>query len=438
MRDLVLISILPLLIYYGFKRPFIGSGLWLWTSAFNINNLVYGVATSITYNRLFAIVTIIGFLYSKNKPKFSLDKISLLILFFFIWATASSFLSDADQETVWMKWNEFLKIIMFYLFAIAILQGKRHLEFMMWVLVLSIGALAGGEGVKFIVSGGAHRTGGISGITGDNNFFAVMILVMLPMTVYLISQTKSLIVKNGLIALTIFIVFGLISTYSRSGFIGLAVFTLFALSSSKRKVLWILLLSITIYSAMELLPEEWFNRMDTVETAEEDNSFMHRVVVWKMCTIIALDNPFFGEGFRSIENLLVWQRYVPNYHLLDFIVTPDVNYFEPVRAAHSIYFQVLSDHGFVGLFVFMLIIFSTYVKIGTIKKRAKKNNMDNWVFTLLSMLRISIIVYCVSGGSVGIAYFDFLYAIFAMVYVLDNRIVINEITNGESFVENKH
>jgi len=129
---------------------------------------------------------------------------------------------------------------------------------------------------------------------------------------------------------------------------------------------------------------------------------------------------------------------VPDYHLLDFIVTPDVKYFEPIRAAHSIYFQVLSEHGFVGLFVFMLILFSTYIKTGTIKRRAKKNNMDSWVFTLLSMLRISIIVYCVSGGSVGIAYFDFLYAIFVMVYVLDNRIVINEITNGESFVENKH
>jgi len=427
MRDIILVSLLPILVYYSFKRPFIGAGLWLWTSSFNVNQLVYSFASTITYNRLFAIITILAYFFNRNKPKFYLDKLSLLILFFFIWTTLSSILGGANQEIIWVRWNEFMRIILFYFFAIAILHRKRHIDFMMWLLVLSIGALAAGEGLKFIASGGGHRIGSLRGITGDNNFFAVMILVILPMVFYLVTQTKDMLIKKGLIAVSGLIILGLISTYSRSGFIGLGVLILFSFKSSKRKILWILLLSIIFYTAMSLLPDEWFERMNTVEKAGEDGSFMHRVMVWKMCVLIAIKNPFFGEGFKAVENLLIWQQYAPDYHVLEFIDTPGVNFYEPIRAAHSFYFQVLSDHGFVGLVLFMLILLSAYVKVGSIKSRAKRKKMDDWIFTLLAMLRVSIIAYCVSGGTVSVAYFDFLYAIFVIIYVLDNRIVTREI-----------
>jgi len=426
MRDLVLVSLLPLLIYYSFKRPFIGAGLWLWTSAFNVNHLVYGFASSITYNRLFAIVTILSYLFSRNKPKMSLDKLSIVILMFFIWATLSTILGGASQETMWERWGEFMKIILFYVFAIAILERKQHIEFMMWLLVLSIGALAAAEGLKFLVSGGSHRIGALRGITGDNNFFAVMILTMLPMAFYLITQTEQKLIKNGLVVVVALAILGLISTYSRSGFVGLAVLVLFALKSSKRKFLWIIVISTVIFTAINLLPEEWFGRMNTVENAEDDGSFMHRVVVWKMATVIAINNPLFGEGFKAVENLALWQQYYSDLHLLDFIPTPEALYYEPVRAAHSIYFQVLSNHGFFGLFIFLLILLSAYVKMGSIIRRAKKYEMGEWVYTLMSMLRVSLIAYCLSGGTVSVAYFDFLYAIFVIIYVVDNRIVVDK------------
>ena len=437
MRDLVLVSLLPLLVYLSFKRPFIGAALWLWTSAFNVNQLIYGFATSITYNRLFAITTILSYFLSKNKPKFYFDKLTGLILLFFLWTTLSSFVGDASQRVIWMRWNEFMRIILFYLFAIAIVEKKRHIDVMMWVLVLSIGALAAGEGLKFIFSGGGHRIGALRGITGDNNFFAVMILTMLPMAFYLVSQTQHKLIKKGLYFVIALDILGLVSTYSRSGFIGLGVLTLFALKSSKRKLLWIFIISSIIFLAMNFLPKEWFGRMDSMENAEEDSSFMHRIVVWKMCAVVAINNPFFGEGFKAIENLRIWQNNIDDFHLLEFIPSPEADLFELVRAAHSIYFQVLSSHGFIGLFLFMLILFSAYVKIGAIIRRAKRNNMDEWVFIMLNMLRVSIIAYSLSGGTVSVAYFDFLYAIFVFIYVLDNRIVskkyIQEVSSNERY-----
>ena len=110
MRDLVLVALLPFLAYYAFKKPFIGAGLWLWTSAFNISHLVYGFAGSISYNRFFALITMASYLVSKQKIKYSLDKLSWLILIFFFWTTASSFLGGADQDVIWTRWTELMKM----------------------------------------------------------------------------------------------------------------------------------------------------------------------------------------------------------------------------------------------------------------------------------------------------------------------------------------
>jgi len=423
MRDIALVALLPLLSYFAFKRPFIAAGLWLWTSAFNINALLYGFASSITYNRYFAGITILVYFTHKNKPKFSIDKLTALILFFFFWTTLSSFLSNGYMPVVWERWTLFMKMILFYLFSIAIVEKKHHIDYFIWVLILSIGILSAKEGTKFLISGGSHRISALPGIAGDNNFFALMILVLLPLSFYMVSQVKDKLVKQGLFYGIVFIILGLISTYSRAGFVGLGILMLFFLKASKNKMAWILVLSLVIGLGKGFMPEEWFNRMDTVENAEEDGSFIHRVVVWKMATVVAIRNPFFGEGFKGIEYNALWQKYAADFHLLDFIATPDVNYYEPVRAAHSIYFQVLCDHGFVGLFLFLLILLSAYLKLGSIKFRAKKQKMDPWVIQLAEMLRISLIVYCVSGGTVAAAYFDFIFAVLVLIYALDHRIV---------------
>ena len=63
---------------------------------------------------------------------------------------------------------------------------------------------------------------------------------------------------------------------------------------------------------------------------------MGRINAWTMALNLAKDN-FFGGGF-SIYESAVFARYAPD---------PEA------RAAHSIYFQVLGEHGFVGLFLFL-------------------------------------------------------------------------------------
>ena len=355
-----------------------------------------------------------------------MDGISWLIILFFIWTTLSSQFSNVHPTMVWPTWEMLMKIILFYFFSIAIMHKKKHIDFFIWVLIFSIGILAAKEGVKFIVSGGGHRFTGIHGISGDNNIFGVMILIVLALSLYLQTQITHKNLKKAVIFMVILMMLGLLSTYSRSGFIGLTILILMAFKDSKKKFIWIMLIACIVFSAKSILPEQWFNRMDTVEHAEEDDSFMHRVVVWKMCTVIAIKNPFFGAGFKSNQYGPIWKKYHEYYSLLDFVETPEADYYETTRAAHSMYFQVLAEHGFVGLFLFLLILSSAYIKLGFIKSRAKFNSMDDWVINLINKLRLAILMYCITGGTVSVAYLDLFFSVLAMVYTLDHHIVGNK------------
>ena len=58
-----------------------------------------------------------------------------------------------------------------------------------------------------------------------------------------------------------------------------------------------------------------------------------------MLTNLALDRPLVGGGFDPYT-AEVFRRYLPDY--------------DRIHAAHSIYFQVLGEHGFVGLALFIV------------------------------------------------------------------------------------
>ena len=416
MRDLGMLVILPFILYTSFKRPFIALGLWLWSSAISLNGLVYGMAGSIPFAKLFAGVTILSFFISKERSVLKIEALSFFIILFYISATISNFFCIGDPVLAWERWGVFSKILLFYFFAVAIVNKKNHFDLLAWILIISIGALSSKEGVKFLISGGSHRIGYLAGITGDNNFFGVMIVTVIPLACYIFTQTHHKILKVGVLAVILFMILGIFSTFSRGAFLGLAVFAITFWKSSDKKILWLIALIVIVFSLNNLMPETWLSRMDTVESADQDSSFMGRVVAWKIATLIAIDN-FWGGGFKAVENLLVWQYYGEQFYKLDFIVSPDA--FPFFKATHSIYFQVLSNHGFIGLLLFLMMLLTAYIKALKTTSRAKKHDLDSWVIMLSKMLKLSLVTYCVSGAAVNVAYFDFLYAILAMIVALD-------------------
>ena len=138
------------------------------------------------------------------------------------------------------------------------------------------------------------------------------------------------------------------------------------------------------------MPKSWYSRMETIETYSEDNSAMGRLNAWKFAYRAANDN-LFGlgfDGFRA-ETFMV---YAPNP--------------THVQGAHSIYFYVLGDHGWIGLILFLMILFITWHKVSTVAKLTKNIEALKDYYILSSMLKLSFIAYFVGGAFLNLSYFD--------------------------------
>jgi probable O-glycosylation ligase (exosortase A-associated) len=88
------------------------------------------------------------------------------------------------------------------------------------------------------------------------------------------------------------------------------------------------------------------------------------------------------------------------------------------RAIHSIYFNVLGDQGFVGLLLFLGLLFATWRKCSKVRKRTRDVPELKWAFDLASMLQVSLVAFVTGGTFLPMAYFDLTYQLMALPALL--------------------
>lgn len=427
MRDLFLLAVLPFLLYAMARRPFIGLGLWIWTALFFPNAWVYGLASPIRFNLLFAGVTAFSYLIMRNKPSFKLSGTGLLVLLFFAWTTASTIMALGRPELAWDLWERFLKVVLLFVFILAVVNNKLHVDFFLACVVLAIGFYADLEALKFIASGGGHKIEGMHGhVLGDRNELAVAFVMTIPLCVYLLQQygQQSRALRAfllGTIALTAVAVIG---TQSRGGFIAMLALGAWFLVKSERKLLATATLAVLALGLSQVITSEWLSRIDTIDEANKDASFMGRVVAWKLSFILAAENPFFGAGFKGLEYFPVWSELSEKFHSFPWFYTgdalPDT---EKARAAHSVYFQVLGDHGFVGFAIYLAMLLAAFAKARNIARLSRSQRLPEWIPRVTTALQLSLVVFCIGGAALSFAYFDLTFAIVALLIVIERRLV---------------
>lgn len=436
MRDILFVLIFPLILYAVFKRPFIGAAMWLWVAMFFPNGWVYSFAGSFRYNFIIVVFAIISYVNWKDKQKNEKDTLTFLILLFIFWTLITSIFTISIPEIVWSEWIEFLKVTLLFIFTISVLRTQLHINVLIWALVLSIGFYGCLEGLKYISSGGAHRIAGLRGhILGDRNELALAFNMLLPLIAYLISISKMKLVKIGLFCVIVLLIVAIIGTYSRGGTLALIIVGGYFWLQSKHKVLYAVILAISFTIASNYVPSSWFNRMDTLETAQKDSSFLGRVLAWKHATMVANDYPITGGGFKAGQTSYVWWSYDAAGSFNSLIDTSQMHTVG-FKAAHSIYFQVLGDHGYVGLLMFLSILITAYFKMGKNIRLAKLHESDKSLIQLCKYLKVSLIAYCAGGAGVSLAYFDMLYAILALTVVIEHKIILPAKKTEELSIQN--
>jgi probable O-glycosylation ligase (exosortase A-associated) len=158
------------------------------------------------------------------------------------------------------------------------------------------------------------------------------------------------------------------------------------------------------------MPQKWFDRMNTITTYQEDNSAMGRITAWEFATKLAIQRPI-GGGFGAFveEN---YREYTPE--ISQRIDERDGRF----QGAHSIYFRVLGEHGFLGLILFLGLWLSAYFRARATRRLVANRPDLAWAGNLSRMLQVSLIGYGVGGAFLGLTYFDLYYHLIALTIIV--------------------
>lgn len=398
MRDIVLAAILLGLICYAFVHPWVGALTWTWISIMNPHSYSWTL-NSMPVAAAVALSTLIGIMVTKDKKYFFATRETVMLVLFMLWVTITLPLGfNIDYSIV--PWKTIIKIDFMILIALVVLHTRQHIMGLAWVLAGSIGFYGFKGGLFTLATGGSYRVWGPDGsFIEGNNEVALALVIIIPLIRFLQMTTPRRLVKHGLTAVMVLCAVASLGSQSRGALLALgAMGAVMWWRSDSKAVVGVLLVVVGV-ALIGFMPDSWMNRMETIGDYEEDGSAMGRINAWYMAWNLATHN-FFGGSF-GIYNLETFSRYAPNP--------------TDVHAAHSIYFQVLGEQGFVGLLIFLCIWFMVWGSAGRMRKQGLKQPQTKWVSDLGSMVQVSLAGYAVGGAFLSLAYFDLPYNLLILV-----------------------
>ena len=158
---------------------------------------------------------------------------------------------------------------------------------------------------------------------------------------------------------------------------------------------------------------------------------MGRVIAWKVSSAIAVTNPVFGGGFHAVQYQPIWDQFKAAPSLLGFMNLPIPEF--SAKAAHSIYFEVMGDLGFVGLFIFLAILVHGVLSRFSIKRHAQGLG-PGWIWArdLADMLMLAILAYMAGGAGVSLAYFEVIYMVVMLMELLRIHVLRAAVSQAKS------
>ena len=418
MRDLLMFVLIFGAIPFIFKRPALGVMVFTWLSLMNPHRLSYGAAFDFPFAALIAVVTLAALVVKKQTNYFPRTPATIVLLVFCVWMTLTSVFA-LEPDLVWREWNRVIKTLFMVFVSIMALNTERDVKQFAWVVALSLGIYGLKGGIFVFLTGGSYKVYGPSGsYIEENNGMALALVSTLPLIWYLRNQVKNKLISLGMLAMTIFTAIAAVGSYSRGALVGGAAMLGFLWLKSKNKVGTGLAVIAMVAIVALVMPPQWFERMHTIDDYKQDDSALGRINAWQFAINVATHNVL-GGGFNvfSIRQFAIYAPDPLNYHV-----------------AHSIYFQVLGDHGFFGLAMFLVLMLCTWRTGSRVIKFCGQETDLKWASDLAKMTQVCVIGYAVSGAFLSLAYFDLYYDFIVILVALEKLLMLNRDKAGKRIV----
>jgi putative inorganic carbon (HCO3(-)) transporter len=402
MRDLALFAIVFAGVPFMLRRPFIGLLFWVWIGIMNPQQLAWGDAATFPFAMIVAVATLLGLLFGRTQLQFKGSGEFVILVLLFLWMSLTTLVAF-NPALAFSLWERVAKIQLMVLVAFFVVNTKKQLDALLWVLALSIGYYGIKGGAFTLLTGGGHRVFGPgSSMVGDNNAIALAIIMTVPLLVYLRNQATNKWIRLGLLGAILLCAAAALGSQSRGAFLAVSAMTFFLWWKSRRKAMLGFALIFLVPLLLVFMPDTWTNRMQTIENYEADVSAMQRLNSWTTAINIANDRPLVGGGF-NLTTIDTFLKYSPRP--------------EWVLVAHSIYFQVLGEHGWVGLALYLSLWIAVWRRCTLLIKASRTRTEFAWAEMLGSMIQVSTIGYLVGGAFLSLAYWDMPYYLVVVAVV---------------------
>jgi len=414
-RDILITLIVLGALPYAFRHPYIGVYLWTWISVMNPHRLAWGFAYSAPFAAMAAGVTLIGLMITKDPIRLPRSAPVYMLIAFTVWMMISTaFAVFPADSLVWLQ--RALKIMLMTLVAMAVLHEKKHIQAFVWINTLSLAFYGIKGGIYTIRTAGGGMVWGPGGFIQGNNEIGLAILMTIPFLYYLKLTTENKWVRHGLTLAMMLSAVAVLGTQSRGAFLAIAAISVVLWWRSPRKVLFGTGVVVAGIMALSIMPWSVEEKVRSITEYETDSSAVGRLNAWETAINIANDRPT-GAGFE-MYNPTVWELYAP--------IPDESRASDPsiIRAAHSIYFQVLGEHGWPGLAIFLALWVVTWFEASRLRKRTRHIPEYSWVFHLAGMSQVSLVGFAVGGAFLSLAYVDFAYNVIVILVVTHRWLAI--------------
>ncbi|HEV8345620.1 MAG TPA: O-antigen ligase family protein [Vicinamibacterales bacterium] len=243
----------------------------------------------------------------------------------------------------------YVKIILIFALMISTITSPRRVRQMTWIMIIASGYIAG-RGVFDYLRGvnlveGDRLRGAVGGMFENPNDLALNLVTFLAPTLFIIIQDGKTSRRLFASLLAALMLAATVATKSRSGFLGLVAMGLVVVYYTARvKPGVILAIVVAGLLALPVMPDSFWNRMDSITNADTDptGSRAARVRLLNQGMEVFADNPVTGIGAGQFQN----------YNAPGVI--------EKWRVTHNVWLQVAAELGIFGLIVFSFLVVRAY------------------------------------------------------------------------------
>jgi putative inorganic carbon (HCO3(-)) transporter len=409
LRDVVFLIVWLGLLPVCLARPWVGILGWYWIAFMVPHGLTWGFGRTLPVAMGIGGMTLLGWLFTKDRKPIPRTATVVGLVLLVVDFTLTTIFAHNPQDA-WEKWQWVMKVLLMTFVTMTLFQDRARLRWLYMLTALSLGFYGLKGGTWVLRTGGGERVYGPDmSFFADNNTLGLALCMILPMLLYLSRDESRLWLKNLLKITFFFTIIAIVFTYSRGAFLGLVVVLGILIWRSPWRLRFAMALLVGTLVAAPLLPANLWNRIGSIseqDSAEtRDDSVKGRFEAWRTAWNLALDHPLTGGGFRALWNEDIWLTY---YGGSDF---------QTVRDTHSLYFELLSEHGFLGTGLYLMVVGSTLVSLRRIRRRWRGHPDHGYLANYAEMTQLCLYPFLVAGAFLTVAYFD-LYFFFVASSVL--------------------